>query len=433
MVYAQGQVALYQMQKSIPQANYVNPAFSPKSKIIIGLPLISSTYIAVEGPIGLNDILSPGNGDSLKLDTDAILDALNTNNQVDIQGSASLLFLGLNLKNSFMTLSFNSRIDGGFSFPGSALELIITGPNSDQTGSKTIKLNDFDLKASAFNELAFSYNRELNDKLVVGGKVKYLQGLVNLNLDGLNGQITTNIDSINISSNPWSFQTSGLDTIGNASSGYFLFQNKNVGFAFDFGAQYKINDNIKVSASVLDLGSITWKEDVKTYEFDAVDYTFDGFDFLEIVKDDGTVDDSILDQELDSLETALDPTELEGGQYKTPLTGKFYLGGTYSLMEMHTFGAIFYGKVFKSRLVPAMALTYNIALGEILDLGVSASYRNKTFGNFGVGLSVKGGPIQLYALGENFESLFYPSRARTVGIRGGLVLSLGKTPAKSFD
>jgi hypothetical protein len=102
-------------------------------------------------------------------------------------------------------------------------------------------------------------------------------------------------------------------------------------------------------------------------------------------------------------------------------------------MEMHTFGAIFYGKVFKSRLVPAMALTYNIALGEILDLGVSASYRNKTFGNFGVGLSVKGGPIQLYALGENFESLFYPSRARTVGIRGGLVLSLGKTPAKSFD
>jgi len=433
VVYSQGQVILYQMQKSIPQANYVNPAFSPKSKIIVGLPVISSTYISFQGPLALKDILTPGTGDSLKLDTDAILDALGTNNRLAIRGSSNLLFLGLNRKNSFMTLSFNSRVNGAFTFPGSALELIITGPDSDPTGSKAIKLEDFNLRASVFNELAFSYNREITDKLVVGGKVKYLQGIVNVNLDGLNGQITTNIDSINITSNPWSLQTSGLDTLENANTGYFLFKNKNVGFAFDFGAQYKINDNIKISASVLDLGSITWKDDVKSIDFGAADYTFDGFDFLDIVKDDGTVDDSILDQELDSLESTFDPTEVEGGQYKTPLTGRFYLGGTYELMDMHTFGAIFYGEFFKSRLTPAMALTYNIALGKILDLGVSASYRNKTFGNFGLGLSVKAGPVQLYALGENFESLFYPARVRTVGIRGGLVLALGKAPSKGFE
>ena len=431
--FSQGQIALYQMQNSLPEANYLNPAFAPKSKFIIGLPLISSSYLSLEAPFAVNDVLSQ-NGDSLQIDRDGILNSLNDDNRIDIGGNASLLFLGYNTKNSFINISFNSRLSGSFAFPGGVLETILKGPETGSDGSKRIELEEFDFRAVAFNEVALSVNRRINDKLTVGGKVKYLQGIAGINLEGLNGAITSNIDSINITMDAWALQTAGLEYLSdNPDPGYFLFKNKNIGWAIDLGGTYKVTDNLKVSASVLDIGSVTWKENTVSYEFDAVNYTFDGFDFLEIIKDDGSVDETILDAELDTLKNFFDPVkDSVGVEYKTPLTGKFYLGGTYTLLDMHTFGAVFYADVFQSKLSPAFALTYNIALGRILDAGLSASYRNKTFGNFGAALSVKAGPVQLYVLAENFESFFYPSRARTVGIRGGLVLAFGKASKTNF-
>ena len=435
LAFSQGQIALYQMQKSLPQANYVNPAFAPKSKIIIGLPIVSSTYISMEAPFSVNDVLKPStSSDSLRIDTDALVEALSSDSRVDIDGSSSLLFLGLNNKNSFMNLSFNSRINGSFSYPGSLFELIIDGPATGDNGSKVIELEELDLRLSAFNEVAFGYNRQITDALRIGGKVKYLQGIANINVEGLNGTITTNIDSIHIESDPWSFQMAGFDYLAdNPETGYFLFKNKNIGWALDFGAMYEVNDNIKVSASLLDIGSITWREHTKSYEFGEVDYTFEGFDFLEIVKDDGIDDETILEQEFEKLEDLFTPEQDSTDySYKTPLTGRFYLGGTYTLMDMHTFGLVFYGDMFKSQLTPAMALTYNLGIGNILDVGVSASYRNNSFGNFGAGISVKAGPVQAYILGDNFESIFYPSRARVVGVRGGLVLAFGKASKTNF-
>lgn len=429
-VFSQGQITLYQMQNSLPQANFVNPAFRPDSKITIGLPIISSLYLSFDTPVSVDEVLVAGSsGDSLKFSTSAILESLNENNKIDLAGSASLLYLGFNMKKGFLSIGFNTRLNGAFAYPGDALALIIEGPG-DET---IIKLEEFNLRASLFNEFAIGYNRDITNKLVVGVKVKYLQGIANIDLENFNGTISSNIDSIHISSNPWVLRTSGLDILSNNNDpGYFLFQNNNVGFAIDIGAQYAINDNLKVSASVLDLGSINWKEGTKQYEFDGVNYTFDGFDFLEIIKDDGDIDDSILDKELDSLKTIFDPEVIEGESYSTPLTGNFYLGATYTLLKMHTFGIVFNGVLFKSTLTPTLGLTYNLSIGKILDIGISASYRNNSFGNFGGGIAVKGGPVRVYFIGDNIESVFYPSRAKVVSLRAGLVLGFGKKPGDSF-
>ena len=114
-----------------------------------------------------------------------------------------------------------------------------------------------------------------------------------------------------------------------------------------------------------------------------------------------------MEQELDSIGDLFDPTEVEGTVYSTPLVGKFYLGGTYSLMDMHYFGLIFAGEVFKSNLTPLVALTYNIKLGKILNVGLNTSWRNKEFGNFGAGLSARFGPIQIYGLADSFSALIF--------------------------
>ena len=62
------QVTLYQMYSSIPQSNQVNPVFMPKSKITIGLPLISSDYVSFSAPASFDDFFTKGAYDSLRID-----------------------------------------------------------------------------------------------------------------------------------------------------------------------------------------------------------------------------------------------------------------------------------------------------------------------------------------------------------------------------
>ncbi len=425
------QVTLYQMYSSVPQANYVNPVFMPKSKITIGLPLISSDYISFSSPVSFDDIFTRGADDSLRINEQNVIDAFDKSGKFDFEGNIGLLFLGYRTKTGFISLSMNSRVDAGFTLPGSLIEFAFEG-SKDPSIPTAIRINEINLRTTLFNELALGYSREINSKLTVGGKLKYLQGIATVSVDGLNGSIESSIDSIHISMDPWSVNTAGLELLDtgftDTNRDYFLFQNGNKGWSIDVGAEYKLMENLLLTASVLDIGKITWREETKTYYFDEVKYTFDGVDLLELLEEDNNDPNSqsTIEDELDSLGNMFEPEEVEGTVFSTPLTGKFYAGGRYTLLKMHTFGVIVYGKIFKSQLSPSVALTYNFELGKILNVGVNATYRNKSFNNFGAGLSAKLGPVQVYGLVDNFQSILLAESARVISARVGLNFMFGK-------
>ena len=425
------QITLYQMYSSIPQSNQINPVFMPRSKITIGLPLISSDYVSVSTPASLNDFFTRSADDSLRIDEQKVIDAFNKSGKFDFEGNIGLLFLGLRTKTGFFSLSLNSRVDAGFTLPGSLVEFAFRG--SGDTGTPaSIRISEINLQTVWFNEIAVGYSRELNSKITVGGKLKYLQGIGTISVEGLNGYIESSIDSMHISMDPWSVHTAGQEFLKSAfpsaNTDYFLFQNGNKGWGIDVGVEYKFMDNLLLSASILDVGKITWKEDTKSYLFDEVKYTFEGFDLLELLEDDENDPNSqsTIEDEIDSLGSLFEPEEVEGTIFSTPLSGKFYAGGRYTLLTIHTFGVIIYGKIFKSQLTPSVALTYNIELGKILNVGLNATFRNKTFNNFGVGLSAKLGPVQVYGLVDNFQSILLPEGARVISARVGLNFMFGK-------
>ena len=68
--------------------------------------------------------------------------------------------------------------------------------------------------------------------------------------------------------------------------------------AIDLGATYKLNDEWTFSASLLDLGFISWKNTTKGTM--NKDFTFDGFSDIS-VKDDGTDNNKKLDTQVDEL------------------------------------------------------------------------------------------------------------------------------------
>ena len=179
-----------------------------------------------------------------------------------------------------------------------------------------------------------------------------------------------------------------------------------------------------VSMEVNDIGSINWDNGTRQIQFDEVNYSFTGIDFMDVI--DQNSDPDLLTQELDSLQELFEPDTVNGISYKTKLSPKFYAGASYHVGKHHTFGATFYGDVFKGTFNPAFGLSYNLQLGHIWTIGINASYRNSSFNNIGIGTTLTLGPVQLYALTENVTALTGPADARVLDARVGMNLVFGK-------
>ncbi|MBK3519688.1 hypothetical protein JIV24_20275 [Carboxylicivirga sp. N1Y132] len=119
--------------------------------------------------------------------------------------------------------------------------------------------------------------------------MKYLMGIVASESEAIDGIAITNEDQIGIKHAAFSVYTAGnayfeegndmVELLGNTLPG----KNNNTGWGIDFGANYIINKRLSVSAAVNDLGYINWKSDTKQYQFNPVDYSFEGFEVLQVI------------------------------------------------------------------------------------------------------------------------------------------------------
>ena len=75
----QGEFSLYNLNRTVPQAHQLNPAFYPDAKIVIGLPVLSSTHLSVDmDQLSFNEIFSESSEQSLTVDFDNISNTLSS-------------------------------------------------------------------------------------------------------------------------------------------------------------------------------------------------------------------------------------------------------------------------------------------------------------------------------------------------------------------
>src|SRR5688500_15951737 len=92
---AQTEFSMYRLNGNLPQANMINPAFAPNSKVVIGLPVISSVHVAVDTDgIAFRDIFSTSKTDSLAIDTVSLFSKLKNSNQLKFKEAIQLFYLG---------------------------------------------------------------------------------------------------------------------------------------------------------------------------------------------------------------------------------------------------------------------------------------------------------------------------------------------------
>ncbi len=91
---AQSQLTLYQLNGQLPQSNQINAGLFPKYKVSIGLPVLSSTYVSVNGgKLSFNNAFTRSSDDSLHFDPQKLADNLDENNRIEINANTQLFYL----------------------------------------------------------------------------------------------------------------------------------------------------------------------------------------------------------------------------------------------------------------------------------------------------------------------------------------------------
>lgn len=397
--YSQTESTLYFMN-SLPQVVEANPAIMPRYKLSIGLPGISGVAgVYTNNGFSYNDLTSKVNGVT-SADLTKWTSGLAEKNYVAASAQVDLFRFGYRLKPN-LYLMFSSTVKGyNSAMIQKGLALLLVDGTSSFVNSYTNTSPEEE--AIAWMQTAIGAAFQVNPRLTIGGRLKYINGLGNVTTEssslvievGDTYQITATGSAKVRSSGISNLNKTGYD-VGAHLGDYF----SNSGFGMDLGVTYKFVDKLTVGASITDFGFITWKNDTKLYTLDPAKakYTFAGFDINKLLDNDK----GYLEAQKDSIQAKFEMQESSSGSYTTSLPTKFYLSGKYDLTNTFSFGALFFGEQFGSRFSTGMTAAVNKNFGKVVSTSLTYTVSNRSYNNIGLGVSFNIQPVQLYFVGDN--------------------------------
>ncbi len=433
---------------AIHQANLVNPALQYQCNTFLGFPAINAIEVdALFSGFSFNDALKKGVGiasDSLFIDLDNIEQRLGEHNYIKTEVSINLFALGFWIKDYYFTFHTNLKTQVRFGYPNDVLQI--------RNGNAAFMDEPFDLDLDffgiAYTEYAFGLSHKVTDRLTIGGKFKLLQGLGNLN--SRKGNITLETDpnsyKMTIKSDIEINATAPVEFVYDANGmiedvTFDLFDDFDVGKIFeevgeildevggnrgigiDLGANYQLTDDIQLSASVIDLGFISWKNNTHNLIANG-EFVFDGIDTDLLLNDDPDAMSNFTDDLTDSIMKLFAPTNSEEA-YKTYLNTQIYIGANYAFTKSLNFGLLSKTYFYDRRAHQAFTLSANLQAGKNFTTGLAYTIENRAYNNLGFALAMKMGALQFYFLTDNLNSIISPKTAKTVNMRLGFNLYFG--------
>jgi len=294
------------------------------------------------------------------------------------------------------------------------------------------------LNSVAYIEIALGYGRNVNQRLTVGARIKYLQGVYHASAD-IDASLYMNIDSVTMVNRGIELKVGGMqqlialdnESISNSEVNTDRIEikdfgfNQNRGFAIDMGMTYELIPDLTLSAAVNDLGFIRWGRNTATYHITGDDFTYygaekNGIDGLEDLGD-------FFDNLLDSLDSHYGVESTVGNTYTTALAANVYFGANYQLGRVHSVGTLFHNRIANGRISPSWSLAYNLQLGKYINTVVNWSASNGRANNFGMGLSLNLFGLQAYVISDQVLTPFISGigTLNKMDVRFGLNIAVG--------
>lgn len=430
VVVAQRNFSMYHLEGA-PQRHLINPAFKSGANVNVSLPVLGmNSFGFSHSGFTLNHLLyERPQDDSLEVRPEIAVQKMAGLNHVNFDMQNEIMGFGFRIKENYFSFSIMNRLQFNMLYPKDLFKFVVEGNGRDLLGQRA-NFDGLGVNLNSYIEYAFGYNRRFFDDFVIGGRVKFISGIANIHTKRSQLGIFTDAETFDLT-------LDGSMRLNSSNAGIFIEDEEaintidpidyiarfaNFGIGFDLGATYELDEKLTLSASVLDLGFINWKSNTQNYETNDINYTFRGVEL------NGYFDQ---DEENDPFENLIDTLEnvfeqySNSERYTTSLYTRFFIGGEYKLNEKVRATAMLYNEITNKRYRAGINVGVNAKLGEWLSASAHYGYYGRSWSNLGVGLHLRGGPIQYFVCFDNLLAVNYFS-VKNVHFSTGLSLMFGK-------
>lgn len=391
----------YFMQNS-PLRTAQNPAFRPE-RGYVSIPVLGGVNAAyTTNGVALDNILFSKDGRLVtfmdkSVNTESFLSGLKDRNQVNTDFGTQILSGGWYAGKGFYSVDISVKGLASIGVPKNMLEFVKRG---NTVAGTTYDITNMKAYSEAYVEAGVGYSRPITDKLTVGGKLKMLfgAGTMEAQIDHLHAVMNENNWKIT-SQGTMSANVKGLtaensyDDQGRPYISGFQYDSPGLGgfgMGIDLGATYQLLDNLTLSASVLDLGFMSWNKSSNIYGEVNGQFDFDGFDLALGDKVDGSKP-SMSDQ-FDTMKGNLEQlfhfTQKDPVKNTTSLRSTINIGAEYRILD----NQLGFGLLSSTRFYTPKAyseLTASVSYRPVYWFEAAASYSfiHSNFKTYGLALN----------------------------------------------
>ena len=416
---AQNDGITFTLLPHVPYSNYLNPGIRVPYNAMIGVGFSNIGFNIYNSSLTYkNFITTNSNGDNV-IDGVGILNSLkDTDNFINTNFSLDLLNVGFRVNKLFFNIDWRTRVNAEVTYAKDFVGLFVLG-NNGYLGSDNPCNFNINMNATAFSEIGIGAQYDVNDKLTVGIRPKFLIGVANVTMKNDETKIYTDADTYAITADVHldiqaaSMLKSKISRISDVSNLFDVDSigianmfsiTENIGLGVDFGASYTFNEHWGLAAGVYDLGYIKWKDTKeKRLHNDNVNVHSSVFTSLSDVTNMELDYSSMVGKVIDAVwgNDSLTP----GSDYKTYLKTRIMLQGYYELNPMVRFTAIGQMYYIKDKMRPAITLAYSGEFWNRLDLTASFTAAKYSGYSLGLGFGFHAGPFNIYAVTDNILAL----------------------------
>ena len=437
-LFSQNKQVLYDFA-GLPQTLLLNPGLESNYKYHIGVPLLSgfSTELASTG-FTIADIFGVDNR-TINDKIAAVLEDLDIRDYLKFNSQIEVFSAGFRFDDkTYFSFGFYQEFDAIGYFPKDIITLLNEG-NAAYL-NRSFDASQLLYKLEFLGVIHAGITRKVNDKWTIGGRFKIYSSALNLQSTNNSGTLTTNLgdnniyihhlDNINVN-----LQTSGLiqDDEYINDPGTFLkntFLGGNLGLGLDFGVTYQISPQLQFSGSLLDVGFVNHKKNIKNTLTEG-SFTFEGlqFGYDESNRNYWEELDNELKEQLPTVENQESYISWRPAKFNAAIKysfgekrSKYCYDDTYKDFYTDALGAQLYS-VFRP-LSQQFALTgfYEKSFSHKLHTKVTYTVDNYSYYNIGVGVSAQVWKINFYGILDNIAELTDISSANNVSLQFGFNL-----------
>lgn len=401
----------------------LNPALAPERGYVNlpGIGQVNASYYS--NTLGLDDAIDviKNAEDADYFTSNKFYDKLKDMNRMTLNAGTDLIGVGFWHGKEFMSVNVSVKADGNLRAPLEMFTFMrdMKGVNANDYSNYNRSIKDGELSLNTYAEVGFSYTRIINEHVTLGGRVKGLLGLGNMNLKLHQVDVQTNLVGLDphldwTTADPLTLAraegTASVDVVAELESSMhglnYIVNNKGYiddiefkagkmgvsgfGAGLDFGIEYNVTKDISLSAAINDLGFIKWSKGntiIAHAKTDDLDYDSDNPGDMERFAD-VIATGKLLNW--DMLRLNIDQ---QGAKARTTnLTSTLALGAEYRLVndKLHL-GMLYTNRFVKSNNQSELTLAVNYSPRSLLDFAVS--YSPIMCGGQSFGLAMKLGPL----------------------------------------